>query len=341
LMADASAVLKRINSGQVQPVYLCWGRETYLMEQLIQAVIGQKAGGEFREFAVQTYSMLETPLQQILDDAETAPFLVPHKVIVARDAHLFTGASVKSKAEHDADRLLDYVKSPAEHSVVIFVVETDKLDERKKIVKEMIRLGFAVPFPVLNARELQAWVEQRAKELNIRLEPEAAEYVLLNVSGHLQQLSGELDKLADYCGPGGRVTLHDAQQLISRSAEYHVFMLVDEVVNRKIGSALRMLHELLEQKEEPVKIIALLARQFRIVLQARELAERGAARAQIAAQVGIPPFAVQKALDQGMRYSSRQISSILSQLADLDHAIKTGQLDKTLGLELFLMKLAG
>jgi len=340
-MSEAAAALKRAKSGDVQPVYLCWGRETYLMERLIEAVIERMAGAGEREFAVQTYSMLDTPLDAILDDAETAPFLVPHKVIVVRDAHLFTGAPVRSKAEHDADRLVRYLRSPAGHSVVIFVVETDKLDERKNVVKEMIRAGFAVSFPLLGGRELEGWVEERAKELGIVLEREAVEYILMNVSGHLRFVAGELDKLRDYRGPGGRVTLEDVRMIVARSAEYHVFMLVDEAVNRKIGTALDMLRELMEQKEEPARIIALLARQFRIVLQARELGGRGASRAQIAAQLKIPSFAVQRALDQGRRYSQREIGALLAELADLDHAIKSGRMDKTLGLELFLMKLAG
>ncbi|UKS30393.1 DNA polymerase III subunit delta [Paenibacillus sp. HWE-109] len=337
---DAKRALKDIQAGRPAPVYLCYGPEKYKMREFIQVLTDLLIEPEHKEFAVSKFDLSEISLSAVLEDAETLPFMVPKKLVIAKNALFFTGAKESTKIEHHLDRLMDYLKSPAEHTVVVFTVDADKLDERKKIVKALKELEAAVPFLSLNADELQVWVTGQARQRGFTFVKEAADQLILYTGGNLQSLSAEIEKISLYVGAGSEATVEIIDQLVARSTEQNVFILIEDIVNVRLERAFVILEELLKQREEPIKIASLIARQFRIMLQVKELGKQGYSQQQMASQIGLHPFAVKIAEGQARRYDIQKLSEIMSQLADLDYQMKTGRIDKVLGLELFLLRLA-
>lgn len=336
---DAKRALKDIQAGRPAPVYLCYGPEKYKMREFIQVLTDLLIEPEHKEFAVSKFDLSEISLSAVLEDAETLPFMVPKKLVIAKNALFFTGAKESSKIEHHLDRLTDYLKSPAEHTVVVFTVDADKLDERKKIVKALKDLEAAVPFLSLSPDELQQWVAKQAQQLGFTFTGEAADQLILYTGGNLQSLSAEIEKISLYVGVGAEASVDVIDQLVARSTEQNVFILIEDIVNVRLERAFVILEELLKQREEPIKIAALIARQFRIMLQVKELSKQGYSQQQMASQIGLHPFAVKVAEGQARKYDIEKLSRIMSQLADLDFQMKTGKIDKVLGLELFLLRL--
>ncbi|WNQ13423.1 DNA polymerase III subunit delta [Paenibacillus aurantius] len=324
---------------KVNPVNVCFGPEKYLRNEYIGQLLNELVEPEQREFGVSRYDLAETPLEAVLEDAETAPFFVPRKVILASNAVFLTGAKESGKIEHKVDRFAAYLKSPAEYSVLVFTVEADKLDERKKIVKQLKENKWLHSFSALSAEELAKWVERRAEKLQFRFAPGALEPFLLYCGGQMEVLAAEMEKLSLYTGAGGVVTAELVDQLVVRSTEQNIFLLIEDIVQLRMERAFAILYELLKQKEEPIKIVMLMARQFRIILQVKELSAQGYSHQQIAGQIGLHPFPVKIAADQGRRYSSARLAQILSKLADLDFQIKSGGIDKVLGLELAMLEI--
>ncbi|SDM87269.1 DNA polymerase III, delta subunit [Paenibacillus sp. yr247] len=337
---DAKRALKDIQAGRPAPVYLCYGPEKYKMREFIQVLTDLLIEPEHKEFAVSKFDLSEISLSSVLEDAETLPFMVPKKLVIAKNALFFTGAKESTKIEHHLDRLTEYLKSPAEHTVVVFTVDADKLDERKKIVKALKDLEAAVPFLSLSPEELQQWVARQAQQLGFTFTGEAADQLILYTGGNLQSLSAEIEKISLYVGTGAEATVDVIDQLVARSTEQNVFILIEDIVNVRLERAFVILEELLKQREEPIKIASLIARQFRIMLQVKELSKQGYSQQQMASQIGLHPFAVKVAEGQSRKYDIMKLSSIMSQLADLDFQMKTGKIDKVLGLELFLLRLA-
>lgn len=337
---DAKRALKDIQAGRQAPVYLCYGPEKYKMREFIQVLTDSLIEPEHKEFAVSKFDLSEISLSSVLEDAETLPFMVPKKLVIAKNALFFTGAKESTKIEHHLDRLTDYLKSPADHTVVVFTVDADKLDERKKIVKALKDMEAAVPFLSLSPEELQQWVAARARQRGFSFTGEATDQLILYTGGNLQSLSAEIEKISLYVGEGSEATADVIDQLVARSTEQNVFILIEDIVNVRLERAFVILEELLKQREEPIKIAALIARQFRIMLQVKELSKQGYSQQQMASQIGLHPFAVKVAEGQSRKYSIEKLSAIMSQLADLDFQMKTGKIDKVLGLEMFLLRLA-
>jgi len=321
-------------------VLVCYGTERFLREEFINGQIEKWVDPELRDFALIRYDLAETPLGVVLEEAETIPFMAERKLVIAANAVFLTGAKDPSKVEHRTELLLPYLQAPAPHTLLIFTVDAEKLDERKKLVKALKERKALKAFAPLAAEELPGWVERRAAKHGIRLERAALDRFLLYTGGQLQAMDAELAKLALFAGTEAAIRLETVESLVARSVEQNVFLLMEDIVGRRFDKAMNQLHELLKQKEEPIKLVMLMARQFRLIMQVKDLYAQGYSQQQAAAQLGSHPYPVKLAADQAKAYSVEQLKTILTELANLDYAMKSGQTDKVLGLELLLLKLA-
>lgn len=336
---DIKSAIKDIKVGKISPIYLCYGTEKYQIREFVKLLQDRLVDRDQLDFAVATYDLTETPIEVVVEEAETLPFLVPRKLIIVRDSSLFTAGKEGGKIEHKIDALASYLNNPADHSVVLFLVNGEKLDERKKIVKAIKAVGTVLSFMPLGQNELIEWVIREAEKRGSRMDREAAETLIAANGVQMTSLAVEVDKLCLYAGEGGIIDSSIVEQLVARSTEQNVFAMVEHIANLKLDKALSIFYELLKQREEPIKIAALIARQFRIMLQVKELARQSYSQQQIASQLGLHPYAVKIAGEQARKFESTQLKSIIHELAELDYKMKSGGIDKVLGLELFLLKL--
>lgn len=205
----------------------------------------------------------------------------------------------------------------------------------KAAKKQAVVLAFAP----LSGEELVQWIVKLAKQRDVALEAGAADTLISYAGTGLQTLSAEVDKLCLFAGSGGTIRRADIESLVARSTEQNVFALVEELANLRLEKALALFYELLKQREEPIKIAALIARQFRIMIQVKELGQQSYSQQQIASQLGLHPYAVKIAGEQARKFEADRLRKILSHLSELDYQMKTGAVDKVLGLELFLLRL--
>jgi DNA polymerase-3 subunit delta len=336
---DFKTALRSIQKGTFAPLYVCFGTEAYLIQEFLQKLTNRLIDPQDAAFAVSRYDLTETSLDRVIEEAEELPFIGPRKLIVATNALFLTGAKDSSKVEHSPERLLEYLKSPADFSVIVLTVSAEKLDERKKLVKSLKEKDYLISCASLSADELGQWVKGEAEKAGISFALGVQDQFIMYTGTNLQTLSSELDKCAMYIGRGGTITTDILDQLVTRSIEQNIFLLIEHIVQLKLDKVFTMLAELLRRKEEPIKIMALIARQFRIMYQVKDLQQQGYSQQQIASQISLHPYAVKIAAGQSNRFEVSQLLHILDQLSDLDYQMKSGKIDKALGLELFLLKL--
>lgn len=329
---------KNFKKKQFAPIYLLYGTEIYFINETVNILLAEALEEGDRELNTVTYDLDEVYLEDVIEDAHTLPFFGERKVILVKSPYFLT--SQKEKLEQNVKVLEKYISEPSPFSILVFIAPFEKLDERKKITKLLKKEAEVLEANALQGQDIRAWIASQATEQRVQIENDAVDLLLELVGNNMLLLSQEIQKLLLYAGADSVISQEIVAQLVPKSAEQSVFSLVERVVQRDIAGAMRMLEELLVQQEEPIKILALLANQFRLLYQVKELQQRGYAQNQAASHLGVHPYRVKLAMGQAQRFSFQELRSIIDHLADADYDMKTGKLNKRLVLEIFLMRLS-
>ncbi|HAX72228.1 MAG TPA: DNA polymerase III subunit delta [Firmicutes bacterium] len=320
-------------------LYTIIGEQTVLCEKRIQDILNEH---EIKPFDLMTYDMRETAIQEAMFDVQTVPFLSPKKAILVRHPYFLSGKDAKSDVTHDLDVLTNYLNNPNSENILIFYAPYEKLDERKKIVKLLKQKSEVSTFEVYNKAALTAWLKKKLKEENITFDQTAIDLFLNLTHEKLDLLHKELEKISLYF-MGETLNRHLDKDLVNllvaRQLEDNVFQLTDAILNKKVFEAYRIYQDLLTQNEEPFKILILIANQFRLMSQVMTLSSAGYREAEMAKTLDVHPYRVKLMLEHSYKFNLGLIKQYLSQLADIDYKIKSGELKKELALEMFILNI--
>lgn len=324
---------------QFQRLYLFYGKETFLLTETIRLLVKEAIREDENEFSYSVYDLEETELDAAVEDAETMPFIGERRVVIAKNPYFLTSEKKKEKVEHRFEKFEQYIKNPAPFTVFVLFLPHEKLDERKKLTKQIKKNATVVEMNSFSEEETVGWIKEKAKQENIEIEEEAVLELMKKTAGNLMVMNKEIDKLCTYVGSGNIITVQTVHELVFRSLEQNVFELIDAVVKKNAEEAFRIYYDLIKMNEEPVKILSLLAQQFRLLLQVKELAKSGYGQAQIAQNLKVHPFRIKLAMQKSRSFQEEELQNILKSLAETDYEIKSGKKDKKFALELLLLHL--
>jgi DNA polymerase III subunit delta len=312
--------------------YLISGEETYLIEQKVNDIIKEN-----NEASVLKWDLTDYQIVNVLNDASMPALLSEKKIVIGYDA-FFLSSDKKADTNHNVDELLKYLNNPNPDTILILVV-LGKLDERKKIVKELKNIVKSFEFNKLKENELYNITLDMFIKNNYKISKDVVEFLLQRTGNNIRRISEEANKLMLYRLDEKEISKDDVYSLVTKIIEDNIFDLVDAVVSKDKSKIFEIYRELINQKEEPIKIIVILANQFRLIYQVKVLINHGYTEKDIAAKLDIHPFRVKLAYQKGNKYKEEILLKYLNELADLDINIKTGIIDKNIGLELFFLHL--
>jgi len=327
-----------IKSGRFSPVYLLYGEEEYFIKETKKLICEHALADEDAEFNLATIDLEETPVEVAIEEMETLPFMGDRRVVILHNPSFLTAERKKEKVEHDLKRLEGYLANPSPTTVAVFIAPYPKLDERKKITKELKRNAAVLESKPLYERDLAKWIGSHTKSLGVTISQDGIEALLALTGNHLMMAATELEKLALYAANEQVIDGAMVDKLVPKNFDQNVFDLVDYILNGQKKKAVELYKELLMQKEEPIRILAAIARQYRIILQVKKLSSQGYGQMQIASKLKMSPYPVKLALKRINHFSEKTLLRVLGQLAELDYRMKTGLGDKEIQLELFILQ---
>lgn len=305
-------------------VYLLYGTKNFEIEEKIK-----KISKDIDDMNISKYDLNNDMLSLVLEDAKTMSLFGDKKLVIADNANMFTGSTSK-----DSELIEEYLNHINENTIFILIVHSDKLDTRKKITKLIQKVGKVQEFN--DELDTTSLVRRLFKDYNI--DYKTVQLFIDRVGNNPLIIQNEINKIKIYKGNDKNITEEDILNLTTKLIEIDIFKLIDYIVKKNKEKALELYYEMLKMNEEPIKIVVILANQFRIMYQSKELLKKGYSEKDIASTLKIHPYRVKLAIQNGRNYSSDTLLHNLNALADIDIGIKTGTISKDLALELFILK---
>lgn len=311
-------------------IYLLYGQDNFLIKKEIKNILNKE---NLNALSTCEYDLNNDLLKDIILDCETVSLFGDKKAIIANNSYIFTAK--KGPIEQDIDVLETYINTPNPDTTLIFTLNEDKLDERKKIVKLLKKQATIKNFD--NNTNIISIVKEMFGDYQIS---NASLNLLIDrVGKNLSLLEQEANKIMLYKNEEKEINNSDIINLTNKNIDIDIFKLIEAVIKKDKKTALEIYYEMLKYNEEPIKIIIMLANQFRIIYQSKEMYQKGYTEADIAKTLDIHPYRIKLALQNSRNYQANTLLTYIKKLAKLDINIKKGNIDKCMGLELFIINL--
>src|ERR687886_1893354 len=232
--------------------------------------------------------------------------------------------------------IVDYLENPSPEADLVLVGQ--KLGAREKLLAAAKKAGEVHNFEQPTGRALVGWVVGYAKKLGLDLPEDVAQGLTERCSVDKMRLVREIEKLALYVGQR-KATREDVEALCAPDVQSNIFAFVDSLAAGDRGKALKLLENLVDTGEPPLRLTYMMRRQFRLVARARTLFERGAAQGEAARALKVPPFVARKLAEQATRFGEEDLERALALVLDLERGLKGGSdLGDELQVELAVLK---
>lgn len=353
---------KEIEGGGGEKFYLVCGEESFLVHRVARRIA---LAFTSEEMSAERITVLEgdeatgTAVLRALLERRFDAMLGERHVIVARNpafietavADGVTRKKAKPEQLEELSRVLMAVKSGLSDCAVLILAIDAPMNESHPAVQAAFEHGIAIFLSRLRQRELSFLVESICKRLGVRIQRDAIDELLLRVGNDLWQINSELEKLACYVGERREITVEDVRD-VCPSLVGDIFKLIGFLVSGDVAKARSLVASLLSSREPLVRIMYMLARQYRLLLQARWLIDAGVVTgAQLvlwsqglqehlhsklteAIRSHLPkgerlsllsqhPYAIKVLMEQAASYTMDDIADALMILRDADVTLKT------------------
>lgn len=307
--------------------YLLYGKDEFLIDLEVK-----KIKSDFEDINISKYDLEENTIKEIIDDANTISLFDDKKLIIVDNSYVF---SRTTKKQDNIDLLEEYLNNPNTSVTIIFKSNIEKIDSVKKIVKSIKNKG------VIKEYNSETNLVNTVRKLfdDYKISNEVIEVLIKRVGKNLNILYNEILKLKLYKIDEREISKEDVINLSSEYIDIDVFRFVEDIINKNKTASIKTYKEMLKLNEEPIKIIAILASKIRLMYQANILTSKGYNEIEISNILDQKKYPVHLAIVAAYKYKPNVLLSYLEKLADLDIGIKTGNIDKNLGLELFILGL--
>lgn len=318
-------IIEDIKTGQFKKVYLLYGEEHYLIRQYRDKLRDAlTVPGDTMN--VSYFSGKDVNPRELIDLSETMPFFAERRCIFADGSGFF------KKSTED---LAEYIKEIPDTTCFIFTEQ--EVDKRGKLYKQVKKIGRAVEFRRQPESVLMQWVLGRLSREGKKITRSVMELFLTRTGNDMELIDQELEKLLCYTMGREVIGEEDVEAICANQISGKIFEMVDAIAGKQQKKALDLYYDLLMLKEAPMRILFLVTRQFQILMQLKEMTEKGFDYKYMAGKTGVPEFAVRKYIGQARLFSFRQLEAAVRDGVRAEEEVKTGKMNDQLSVELFLM----
>lgn len=317
-------------------INIVYGTNRVRIEEQVNTLVKDYLG-EVDDFNRIVLDYNDATVESIIEEAQTLPFLSDKKAIIIQNATLFTALRAKNTVDHNIDLMIKYLENKEDDTLLVFSVQSENLDNRKKITKIAKANGDIFEVGEMNEAELRDYIQSEIQNENVTFNPPVINMIIERTGVHYDTVKQELEKLLLYVDD--EITTEHVEDVISKSLDQNVFLLTDYLLKNQKQDAVMLFRDLMLQKEEPIKLLGLVAGQFRLFYQTKILKQEGLNSDSIAKRLKVHPYRVKLAYRTVDRYPLNYLLNKMVLCRDMDYQFKSSYLEREALFEVFLTKI--
>ncbi len=325
-------------------IYIFDGDDEFAINESINKVIARLGDANLAEMNTTRLDGRSFSISQLIDAVATIPFLTPKRLVI------LSHPTARLKDRASQEEFLTYISTPKPTSKLLLVEyefltpERDRRAnrinwlERWALSTEQTQRVFLRHHPQPSGAMMVNWIQEQVKKMGGQITTPAAISLASQVGDDSRLVLQEITKLLTYANYSRPVDVDDVEHLTPLTAKAGDFDLINAIRDRDVRKAQSLLHRSL-QEDDPIQILQRIVTQFRLLIIAREILDEHGTIDDIPKSLKISSYPARLALESASRYSRKFLDDIYHRLLDIDVAIKTGQMEADLALDLLMLNL--
>jgi DNA polymerase-3 subunit delta len=285
-------------------------------------------------------------VSELRQACDAIPFLADRRLVVVWGL-LYRLAPKKGSKPLPSDQrllvdLVTYLPSLPPTTRLVFMESRDLPSHHPilRLAEESDR-GYARRLPTLTGAHLNNWIVKRAEKYGAAIDADAAQHLAKLLGDNLRLLDQELRKLAAFVDGDEPVTTDVIQTLVPYTKATVVWEMIDALAARDASKAADKLHSLLDAGEHPMALFHLIVRQFRLLVQAKDICSDPQSANLLSHVLSVSPGVARKLREQARHFTAEQLEAVYHQLLKTDISVKTGHIQPDIALDLLVAGVAG
>lgn len=311
-----------------EQISIIYGKNDYLVENKLKELINQT---KVDEINTNRYDLLETNSEDVIEDLRTISFFSDKKIIIIDNFD-----DLLNKNQSIVTDWIDYLKKP-NPDVFLFIVLNELISEETPIGKTLLQYSYIIEVKDMTNEMFPNYIASYLKEKKFDIEKLACDELLVRTDYNLNLIMQELEKLMLYKYDEKKIDLNAVQALVSKNLEENIYELTNSIIANNNNKTIEIYYDLLAKSEDPLRIMNNIISKVRQLIHAKILLEKRYNQDEIKNHFNIKSGAAYYLVKDANAVSFELLESILDKLSKLDFDIKTGKIDKKIGLELFIL----
>ena len=310
--------------------YILYGELYPMIRKHLNKILKERLG-DVDEFNVCKIDFEESSLDEVEYESSSLPLGYEKKVVVVDNAIFLT----KEVKQEDEEKALEILKKSTDDIDIIFILRSDKVNKSGKIFNFVKENGQVLEFLNIEKEQWPLYIQKYFKNKKVEITQDAINELSNRIEGDLTRFINEAEKLCLY---KNSITLADVTLMVAKPLEDDAFQMSNALFRGENDVAISIYRDLKMIGQKLVdSLVPMLASQFRFISEVCYLNSTGLEKEEIARELETSPVRVKIALKNSRNISRKQIANALDKLYNLDLQIKSGQIDRSYGLELFLI----
>ncbi|TFB08237.1 DNA polymerase III subunit delta [Candidatus Atribacteria bacterium MT.SAG.1] len=317
---------------KIYPVYLFYGKENYLKEDISKKLRNKLIDPAYRELNYKVFYGEKLSINEVINDLETLPLMSKHKLAVIKEAEKIT--------ENNKKKLVNYFNRLSLKNVFsTLIIIYKESSPNKELITAIKKVGVVSNFSVTNKAKLTLWINSKFRQSNKKITPEALFYLQSIVGSDLGRLFNEVEKIDIYTKDQKIIEKEDVMVTIGGSEAVNIFKVLDSVGDKDIKNAIDGLIKLNQGNLHHLSIFAMIYRQIKLIFQTKLLLANGFNFKEVEKKLKLPYFVIEKIIKQSKKYTFKEICKSYELLNIADLELKDSQKKPRIILEELVMNI--